>query len=56
MHEIAGVKTNLNIRNRKNPNSSIVFALIPVLIHFPEDIDSVSFLKRQLSVTNIYKQ
>lgn len=33
----------------------MVFTLIPVLINFPEDIDSISFLKRQLSVTDSFK-
>lgn len=33
----------------------MVLTLIPVLINFPEDIDSISFLKGQLSVTNLFR-
>lgn len=47
--------TNLNVRNREYSNSSVVLTLIPVLINFPEDIDSISFLKGQLSVTNLFR-
>lgn len=47
-------RTNLNIRNWEYSNSSMVLTLIPVLINFPEDIDSISFLKGQLSVTNLF--
>lgn len=41
-------RTYLDVGDWEDAHSAVVLSLIPVLIYFPEDVDSISFLKRQL--------
>lgn len=38
-------RTYLDVGDWEDAHSAVVLSLIPILIYFPEDVDSISFLK-----------